>query len=105
MKVPLIEKIRDSALYCTSSVTVWSSGHPSTAKTVWESNLKAHEVTKQSLEEELRQHKETATKSREYYKSCQDKCKTSWSDIVKLSDKNPRTAAEREELEALPILP
>lgn len=66
-----------------------------------ESNLKAHEESKHHLEEQIRQHKEAATKSREFYKTCQDKCKTSWSDIVRLSNKSSLTAAEREELDSL----
>lgn len=66
-----------------------------------ESDLKAHEESKHHLEEQIRQHKEAATKSREFYKTCQDKCKTSWSYIVRLSNKSPLTAAEREELDSL----
>ena len=66
-----------------------------------ESELRMHENTKHHLEEQIRQHKEAATKSREYYKTCQEKCKTSWSEIVRLTNKSHRTAVEREELESL----
>ena len=49
------------------------------------SDLMANEETKHQLEEQIRKHKEVATNSREFYKTCQDKCKTSWSDIVQLT--------------------
>ena len=43
--------------------------------------LRAQEERRQQLEEERKQHKEDATKAREFYKDSADKCKSSWSDM------------------------
>ena len=66
-----------------------------------EANLRAHDDHKITLEEEIRQHKEDATKSREFYKVCVDKCKNNWSDIMRLTSRRPLTPSERDELEML----
>ena len=56
--------------------------------------LGARETTKQELEEELTQHKSTATKSREYYKSTTDKCKQQWKKIVQLTNQSVLSRSE-----------
>ena len=66
-----------------------------------EADLRAHRDHKVKLEEEMRQHKEDATKAREYYRECVDKCKKNWSDIMRLTSRRPLTPAERGELETL----
>ena len=66
-----------------------------------EDELKAYEESKQHLEEERSEHKEVATKSREYFKISKDKCAQSWSQIVQLGSISSQTAAERDELETL----
>ena len=79
------------------AVTNWlqQSGNAS------ESALRAQEERQHQLEEEKREHKENATKAREYYKESVQKCKTSWNKIMQLTNKTPLTAREREELESL----
>lgn len=66
-----------------------------------ESELKTHEESKHHLEEEITQHKEVATKSRDYYKTSVDKCKHDWSEIVALISKRTPTSVEREKLQCL----
>ena len=61
--------------------------------------MRALETSKEDLEEELRQHKDVATKSREYYKASTDKCRLQWSDITQLTSKSVLSRSEREELE------
>ena len=53
------------------------------------------------LEKEKKEHKDEATKARKYYKESVDKCKTNWSNIMKLTQKRPLTTGEKEELESL----
>ena len=57
-----------------------------------------HATTKQDLEKELTEHKSTATKSREYYKSTTDKCKQQWKKIVQLTNQSVLSRSEKEEL-------
>ena len=64
-----------------------------------EGEMRALETSKEDLEEELRQHKDVATKSREYYKASTDKCRLQWSDITQLTSKSVLSRNEREELE------
>ena len=66
-----------------------------------EDDLRAQEEQKANLEEERRQHKEDATKSREFYKECVEKCKNNWSDIMQLTSRRQQTLREREKLETL----
>ena len=61
--------------------------------------MRALETSKEDLEEELRQHKDVATKSSEYYKASTDKCRLQWSDIAQLTSKSVLSRSEREELE------
>ena len=61
--------------------------------------MRALETTKEDLQEDLRKHKDVATKSREYYKASTDKCKLQWSDITQLTSKGVVSRNEREELE------
>ena len=62
--------------------------------------LRAREATKQDLEDRLAEHKSTATKSREYYKTATNKCKQQWNKIVQLTSQSQRalTRSEKEEL-------
>ena len=64
-----------------------------------EGELRAQEEQRYQLEEEKREHKDDATKAREYYKESVDKCKTNWSNIMQLTRKHPLTTGE--ELESL----
>lgn len=66
-----------------------------------EDELKLYEERKLELDEERRQHREDATKSREFYKSCQDQCKKTWKEITFLTSKPSLTQSERDELEIL----
>ena len=59
---------------------------------------------KVKLEEEMKQHKEDATKAREYYRECVDKCRKNWNDIMRLTSRRPLTPPERDELERLQTL-
>ena len=63
--------------------------------------LRAQEERRYQLEEEKKEHKDDATKAREYYKESVDKCKANWSNIMKLTQKHPLTTGEEEELESL----
>ena len=64
-----------------------------------ETEVKEIEKTKTDLEEELKQHKITATKAREFYKSTIDKCKQQWNTISQLTAIRSPTRREREELQ------
>ena len=64
-----------------------------------ESDLRSLESMKHQLEEELAEHKEVATKSREYYKASTDKCKKEWNDIVRFTNMKAVPRSDREELE------
>jgi hypothetical protein len=66
-----------------------------------EDELRAQEERRHQLEEEKKEHKDDATKAREYYKASVDKCKTNWCNINQLTRKHPLTAGEEEELESL----
>ena len=63
-----------------------------------ERELRAQEERHHQLEEELKKHKEDATKAREYYKDTVDKCKSNWSKIMQLTQKEQLTAGEKESL-------
>lgn len=63
-----------------------------------EAELRALESAKRNLEEDLKQHKETATKAREYYKAATEKCKSQWSVIKRLTNVSRPSRSEREEL-------
>jgi hypothetical protein len=58
------------------------------------------ESTKRNLEEDLKQHKDTATKAREYYKAATEKCKSQWSVINRLTNVSRPSRSEREELQS-----
>ena len=64
-----------------------------------EGEIRALQSTKENLQEELREHKDVATKSREYYKGSTDKCKEQWSAITQLTNKDVLSRSEREDLE------
>ena len=64
-----------------------------------ETEVKTIETTKANLEEELRQHKTTATIAREYYKSTIDRCRQQWNTISQLTTIRSPTRTERDELQ------
>ena len=64
-----------------------------------ETEVKAIETTKADLEEELKQHKITATKARDFYKNTTDRCRQQWNAISQLTMINSPTRHEREELQ------
>ena len=66
-----------------------------------EADLRAHRDHKVKLEEEMKQHKEDATKAREYYRESVDKCRKNWNDIMRLTSRRPLTPMERDEMETL----
>ena len=66
-----------------------------------ESELKGYEEMKKKFEDQRSQHREEATKSREYYKSCKDRCSQNWKRIVLLTEKSHLTQAEKDELQTL----
>ena len=62
--------------------------------------MTAMQSAKPDLEEELREHKSTATKAREYYKASTDRCKQKWEKIMLLTEKAVLTTSEKDELES-----
>ena len=62
-----------------------------------EAEVKVIETTKADLEEELKQHKITATKARDYYKTTIDRCRQQWNTISELTKICSPTRHEREE--------
>jgi hypothetical protein len=62
--------------------------------------MRATESTKADLEEELRKHKDTATKAREFYKASTDRCKQQWEKITQLTTKVVLSRSEKDELES-----
>ena len=64
-----------------------------------EGDIRALERERQGLEEELREHKDVATKSRDYYKASKERCMQQWADIMQLTQKSILTSSEKEELE------
>ena len=65
-----------------------------------EAELRALESAKRNLEEELTQHKDTATKAREYYKDTAGRCKSQWYVIKRLTNISRPSQSEREELQS-----
>ena len=72
---------------------------PSPTGSASEGEIRALQSTKENLQEELREHKDVATKSREYYKGSTDECKEQWSAITQLTNKYVLSRSEREDLE------
>ena len=64
-----------------------------------EAELRALELAKVNLEEELACHKDTAPKAREYYKAATEKCKSQWSVIKQLTKIRTPSRSEKEELQ------
>ena len=77
------------------------TGHLQPAASVRQADLRAHRDHKVKLEEEMKQHKEDATKAREYYRESGDKCRKNWNDIMRLTSRRPLTPMERDEMETL----
>ena len=50
------------------------------------------------LDVELSEHKATATKSREYYKTATEKCKEQWKKIEQLTSQRALSRSEKDEL-------
>ena len=61
--------------------------------------MRAMESAKADLEEELREHKNTATKAREFYKASTDRCKQQWEKIMQLTEKMVLSRSKEDELE------
>ena len=77
------------------------SNHLHQSGSAAEAELRSHRDHKVKLEEEIKVHKRDATKAREYYKECVDQCQKNWSDIMRLTSRQPMTPAERDKLETL----
>ena len=73
--------------------------HSQQSGSVPEIQVRSLQATKRDLEKELAEHKEIATKSREYYKANTEKCKKEWKEIMRLTNIKPLSKCDREELE------
>ena len=63
--------------------------------------LESLEKEKEELADSLRDHKEVACESLQYYKSMKEKCAKQWQALVELEENSPRTDAEEERLKGL----
>lgn len=66
-----------------------------------EADLRGLEEERKQLDGNLIEHKAVATRAREYYKACMQKCQKQWRDIKEYNEKGSLTQEEREELTIL----